>query len=414
MAFVTFSNIPKLGLNPKNAFDTPTGIYGYPLFGGVDSGKISNFATERPYAIVFRPVNPDKILDLARYTQEDYNKDVVKLKNYFTGLPNDDIYHNAKSNAYQQDKPSSWMWNTLKALSDTVKMDREQKTSSQFQWNQIMHNVLGYEGVYDSAGEGIIHHNEPFQAVFFRTNVVELVEMINKTELETISTKGKGKVASNEFQKLNKAMSYATGKSKIPVPELSDADLNFEFFKEKVFELKDIRLNSVKFEQGRIKEGSSFDNVVFEDCAFYNINIEGIYFNDCRFTNCFMRNADFNRKSLFVSCKFVNSIFNDCLLFSSYEGELSFNGCDFGDYTTLKPQPFKGSKKAEYVDCQFEGLMRIYLDTLKNYMSLNPKSKDNLKSSLNSNKVNVGLDNSFKSQSEIRQDALEYLSKFNQ
>ena len=29
--FVTYTKLPKLGINPNNVFDTPTGVYSYPI-----------------------------------------------------------------------------------------------------------------------------------------------------------------------------------------------------------------------------------------------------------------------------------------------------------------------------------------------------------------------------------------------
>lgn len=411
--FVTFSTIPKLGINPKNDFDTPTGIYGYPLYGGIDSGKISVFATDRPYALVFRPTNPDKILNFATYTEEDYNKDIIKLKNYFTGFPNDSIYHNAKSNAYQQDKPSSWIWNTLKDLSDTIKMDREHKTSSQFQWNQIMYNILGYEGAYDSAGESIIHENEPFQAVFFRTNTVELIELINKTEKEDITTKGQTETSNSTFLKLKPAILYGFGNSDVAVNSLQDLTLNFKSLKNKKISLKDITLSNIRFKEGEMTE-LRFENVLFENCRFDNLEIDRCFFKDCNFSNTMFFSTSISRKSLFYSCQFNSVIFDDNNIFLSYPDNISFTNCRFVNFTALKPLPTKGNKKAKYINCNFEYDAKIYLDVLKDYMSLDSNTIQNLIKSLNFKNLNVSAENTYKSQTELRQEAKAYLEKISQ
>jgi len=45
-------------------------------------------------------------------------------------------------------------------------------------WNKIMRS-LGYAGVTDKTGQGIIHPNEPTQAVFFSKQAIRVVEMIH-------------------------------------------------------------------------------------------------------------------------------------------------------------------------------------------------------------------------------------------
>lgn len=43
-------------------------------------------------------------------------------------------------------------------------------------WTYLLYKVLGYEYVDDSGGEGVIHGNEPIQAVFFNRSVIEVLE----------------------------------------------------------------------------------------------------------------------------------------------------------------------------------------------------------------------------------------------
>src|SRR3982750_3207542 len=54
--FVQYSSVNKLGINPKSPYDSPLGIYSYPLMTmGIDKfakGQVP-FATEREYIIVF-------------------------------------------------------------------------------------------------------------------------------------------------------------------------------------------------------------------------------------------------------------------------------------------------------------------------------------------------------------------------
>jgi hypothetical protein len=46
------------------------------------------------------------------------------------------------------------------------------------QWGKVF-QLLGYCGVIDSKGEGIIHINEPTQAVFFSMSGIRVLELVN-------------------------------------------------------------------------------------------------------------------------------------------------------------------------------------------------------------------------------------------
>lgn len=70
--FVHFSNINKLGINPRSSFDTPFGIYGYPIGYVVERfnkqvGKVDvPFAGERSFAHIFRVRDVDKCWTIGR------------------------------------------------------------------------------------------------------------------------------------------------------------------------------------------------------------------------------------------------------------------------------------------------------------------------------------------------------------
>ena len=74
--YVHFSDLPKLGINPKSKYKTPIGIYAYPF----NLEKISRFAQERKYMIVFGAKNPERILDSNTYSKNQYASDLEKLK----------------------------------------------------------------------------------------------------------------------------------------------------------------------------------------------------------------------------------------------------------------------------------------------------------------------------------------------
>ena len=52
-------------------------------------------------------------------------------------------------------------------------------------WTYLLYNVLGYDYVDDSSGTGLIHANEPAQAVFFNRNVIKVVAKLDNPNSDT-------------------------------------------------------------------------------------------------------------------------------------------------------------------------------------------------------------------------------------
>lgn len=110
--FVHFAYFPKFGLNPMNQYDTPTAFYAYPM----SHDKFASFGIDRPYAIIFKPKNPGKILNLSNYTEGDLDDDIETLK----GLPmgskiNSQFIEDAEQDAHVQ-SPGGWFWNLTRLL----------------------------------------------------------------------------------------------------------------------------------------------------------------------------------------------------------------------------------------------------------------------------------------------------------
>lgn len=123
--FVTFGTIPKLGLNPVNEYGTPLGIYSYLL----DRNKLSPFALNRPYAIVFKPKPEANLLYLNYYSKGDLKRDISKLIEM--GFDQETI-DNAQKQAWIP-TPGGKLWNITRVLSgdksDVVSPSNVQDTS---------------------------------------------------------------------------------------------------------------------------------------------------------------------------------------------------------------------------------------------------------------------------------------------
>ena len=111
---------PKLGLNPLNNYDTPTGFYAYPL----QRGQIANFATDRPYAVVISPNDSVNLLNLKDYTEGDLQRDVLQLQAKF-GLTKS-VEMNARGNARVQ-TPGGMLWNITRVIANSQAPDKTKR-----------------------------------------------------------------------------------------------------------------------------------------------------------------------------------------------------------------------------------------------------------------------------------------------
>jgi hypothetical protein len=200
----------KLGINPKSKFNTPLGIYGYPIDYVLEKEGRMEFAANRPYIQVFRVVS--KFLDLGAYTKADLSADIAKLKQGY-GISDKfaaDAWHNAKFKT-----PGGTIWNITRELAiqkasrDLEVWDEEPNPNdfddneefedaygawqqaqdnqkdvdeaTPLKWSVIMRQ-LGYGAAVDYNGEGIIHENEKTQGVFFSIKAIKTLETINNTD----------------------------------------------------------------------------------------------------------------------------------------------------------------------------------------------------------------------------------------
>jgi len=200
--YVTFTKINKVGINPRSSYDTPNGIYTYPLTKRTIQQLIAGdlpFAQDAPYVSLLQPQDRDAIitsnLSPAEYQKlvvriYDYSdvgqlvyrgaarsrlaKDIILLDRRNNGTPTYEqisatrSYTEITSEAYKQ-TPLGKLWNITRIASG-------EKPNV---WSSIWRS-LDVDGVLD-LGTGVIYSAEPTQAVFFARNVVDLVKtFVNK------------------------------------------------------------------------------------------------------------------------------------------------------------------------------------------------------------------------------------------
>lgn len=285
--FVSFTGIEKLGNNPRSTFNTPLGVYAYPLYYVIDEigdSDASNlpFAGYSPYANFFNIKG--KILDNNLSNSEEKNIREYFYKNYSgTQAVINEIYKNDRAirtpfsrvwylsyrlstvknkqglgaaqylsylginlktpvieKFLRNEKLSASDYETIvrmlsrKLVNDeavggrykynqfdhigdynerlsAILADTSPKTANRrasiYSWNKLMRE-LGYDAAVDHGG-GVIHPNEPYQAVVFNPRaIVDVYRVVNSRSEESVSnSKRDGEILkqmSNAYQKGDK------------------------------------------------------------------------------------------------------------------------------------------------------------------------------------------------------------------
>jgi len=263
--FVSFTDIDKIGINPKSGYNTPTGIYTYPLVSSWKNYKVDEwenykvddsnkdepnrfqikmpFASSKPYIWVLKKKINSNILaplDDHFYDEKSLKTDEDTLRKWsisvFSDKTKEEVekkFDNIKTTAYETAKSNnsiSKLWNLTRYMAgyypDNFKPEENSRHSST--WNYILRSVLGYDGFCDSTGEGLIHPSEMTQAVFFNaisfTVVARLDNSYSQEKIKrssqtitkkrkdgTIVTKQYGRNFVNEVILHSKEVNYPNG-----------------------------------------------------------------------------------------------------------------------------------------------------------------------------------------------------------
>lgn len=283
--FITYTQIEKIGINPNSEYNTPNGIYTYPLKRAWEKYYVKGKGElDVPFAGDAAWVNAVKIKSNAKvirdigvdYSSKDWDEDIPKLAKIFIdhpfstknskamvtmlkGIrlydekemdfvePNEEWYfknrenvlwnvfkaikQNAMENAYSP-TIGGQLWNLTKMLSTVIKNTKNIakkviEANSQIDetlisiqrlekpldltdrsvmftinsrtkkldnpapnvWTWIWLN-MGYAGVADRTGFGIIHDAEPVQAVFFKKSAFDVLGRFMNKGYERVKMKG--------------------------------------------------------------------------------------------------------------------------------------------------------------------------------------------------------------------------------
>lgn len=220
---IQFTNMRKFGLNPKNAYNTPTGIYAYPLVKTMKrdfifmaktivadentnhitstyaNSELFPYATDRKFVNVFTIKSNARLLLTSKDMSESQLKnDMDKLSQYVM-----DKYSYVKQAEYLKED-GKWIWrikSSTKLKNDLCAeksarcksnigalwyymYDFLQKFEIKFKRTSVWTKMflhLKYDGVVDDTGSGLVFTAEPIQAVFFRLGALEFKYRIDQT-----------------------------------------------------------------------------------------------------------------------------------------------------------------------------------------------------------------------------------------
>lgn len=367
--FISFSDYPKFGIFYQNKWRTPTGLYAYPL----ELDKMSDFATDRSYMIVFKVKPESNILRIPFYDAEDYQRDIQKLIDYDPSLVKDYLDYERKtkfSNTTGSKEYYGHIWNITRSLS--IKNDKttpinvlakngESPNPGVLLWAKILKNILGYDGVIDDC-TGTIHENEQCQAVFFNMNALELLEIIERDETKENPLNFNFKRSLEKDSQLEK-MSGQIDKKKYIEKEIiiDNGDITITSFlrskilfknsvgKNVVFDRSDkgLGINNCQFDYLKISNSNNIKikNSTLTNSSFnqlskiktFNSKLQNLsltnsltYFelNNSTITtfsayDCTIRDATIKKSIL------NNIVFHDCLLKDNIFQNTEFNNCKF-------------------------------------------------------------------------------------
>lgn len=174
----------KLGINPRSTYGTPLGIYVYPVDYVIESSRNRGQITA-PFTgndawkylwVVQATCAQESILDIQNCTMLQYEqakqvlRDVWPEKTLESLDQFDQVAQNAAYSAKQQ-TPAGFLWNLTRMVAE-----EEVAGKATVRWSALM-RLLGYNLAIDM-GSGLIHENEPTQAVFFDNTALRPVEVL--------------------------------------------------------------------------------------------------------------------------------------------------------------------------------------------------------------------------------------------
>lgn len=206
--FVSMTSIDKLGINPHSEYETPLGIYAYPAEyvhkqarDDRELAAVLPFAGELEHTNIFSARG--NIINLGTITDVEvmalYKKIAAVYHKYNKGTWKKDMdnveyaINSATTNAKVKSLPGGQLWYVTMSVSALM---AENRSSPPVMWNKLFREI-GVDGVIDM-GTGIVHTNEPTQAVFFSIEAIGSVDRVANTYSPDAMAAGAAKGAQNK------------------------------------------------------------------------------------------------------------------------------------------------------------------------------------------------------------------------
>lgn len=198
--FVSFTVLDKLGVNPSTIYKTPVGIYAYPFWYVHENISKDHESLEQvvPYAghsRYFHVFNGNgNIINLAEPAA--CNRAISQILKG-EGL-DETVFEQVKKSGLNVSIPGFKLWSLTLFLANLKSKHKEEDGvdyegirkevgiagPTSVAWNAIFRKY-GIDGVVDVDGAGIIHPNEPIQAVFFSiASIKNVSKYINRNSTE--------------------------------------------------------------------------------------------------------------------------------------------------------------------------------------------------------------------------------------
>lgn len=198
--FVSFTDIEKLGINPKSKYKTPLGIYSYPARYVVETvrSKFEDmtdlpFAGDKPYVNLF--TGSGNIVDVSKMDASEGAKYLKVLTDAFLKLDNTDkpwkdkvdimqeIIDNSSVRAIHNNYAGGRLWYATMKVAELIANNQGRPVP--VVWNLVFRTMNIAAAIDD--GVGIIHNAEPYQAVFFsKANISNVERVHNKWSAKSV------------------------------------------------------------------------------------------------------------------------------------------------------------------------------------------------------------------------------------
>ena len=224
--YISLTSVEKIGLNPKSQYDTPLGVYCYPLNVVWEQYNLDKsedltalpYVSKNPHVWVLRAKNKIINMSSSDYNRQNMLKDNILIEKIYKdfyeqlmweALSNTNIhgeefveqwktkFYNSVNSRWERifkesqetaRKPTAIckFWNLSRLIS--FEMAKAVKGVGAVKWNWLLRKC-GYHGFVDTTGQGYIHPNEPFQAVFLEKTDFTIVEKLLNKDYRTGITK---------------------------------------------------------------------------------------------------------------------------------------------------------------------------------------------------------------------------------